>query len=315
MKFGAFLTAAAVAVTFSVSALAEEPALAPVQQPWLKDRRYGEGIGIRTGNLEFHPSLAAELGYDSNFFLRSGECTPGTPQCQNETPVYDAWRLRVTPSFSLSTLRQRVRDSEAVGAPPAVTFSLGAFLTYNELFGSEEVSSNRSFDAGVAGRVDLLANRPVGDHVTGQRHPGEGLEGKPTFGLRELHDLDGAGSDVEPERRLPFPQSEQPHSRLLRLYPRMKEDGLRKFFANAWLLYMGGTRKLSIFITFSPLYPAPAPPPRLVGWRVSCSPYRSWARVESRAVPTSSKHKPSRPSIRASSKSAKAAGPWGPAAV
>jgi hypothetical protein len=130
---------------------------AAAQQAWLQDRRYGQGIGLRAGNIEFHPSLAAELGYDSNYFQRSGEGSNS-----NETPIYDAWRLRVTPSLSLSTLRQRLRDTDAVGAPPAVSFNLGAFLSYKELLGSDEVSAERHIDAGVGGRVDLLANRPVG---------------------------------------------------------------------------------------------------------------------------------------------------------
>jgi hypothetical protein len=130
---------------------------AAAQQAWLQDRRFGQGIGLRAGNLEFHPSLAAELGWDSNYFQRSGDSAN-----PSETPIYDAWRLRVTPSLTLSTLRQRLRESDAVGSPPAVAFSLGAFATYNELFGSDEVSAERHFDAGVGGRVDLLAGRPVG---------------------------------------------------------------------------------------------------------------------------------------------------------
>jgi len=127
---------------------------AAAQQAWLQDRRYGQGIGLRAGNIEFHPSLAAEMGYDTNYFQRSGIGT--------EAPLYDAWRLRITPSLSLSTLTQRLRESEAVGAPPAFTFSLGGFLSYNELFGSEQVANERHLDAGVGGRIDLLNNRPVG---------------------------------------------------------------------------------------------------------------------------------------------------------
>ncbi len=129
------------------------------QQAWLQDRRYGEGIGLRAGNLELHPSLAAELGYDSNYFQRSGVGV--------EAPLYDAWRLRVTPSLSLSSLRARTRDSNAVGAPPAFTFSLGAYATYNELFGSDQVSKQRHLDAGVGGRVNVLANRPIGFDLYG----------------------------------------------------------------------------------------------------------------------------------------------------
>lgn len=148
-----------IAATLAATTLAGSAA---AQQAWLQDRRFGQGIGLRAGNLEFHPSLAAELGWDSNYFQRSGdEANP------SEVPIYDAWRLRVTPSLSLSTLRQRLRESDAVGAPPALGFSLGAFATYNELFGSDEVSSERHVDVGVGGRVDLLPQRPVGFDLYG----------------------------------------------------------------------------------------------------------------------------------------------------
>src|SRR5258706_13050003 len=40
-------------------------------QGWLADRRYTEGAGIRTGDLELHPGIGGEVGYDSNWFLRS----------------------------------------------------------------------------------------------------------------------------------------------------------------------------------------------------------------------------------------------------
>src|SRR5476649_1438496 len=62
-------------------------------QPWLANRRYGEGIGVRVGDLELHPGISGEVGYDSNYFLRA-------PQ---EGPL-GSYRFRVTPSISLSTL-------------------------------------------------------------------------------------------------------------------------------------------------------------------------------------------------------------------
>jgi len=43
---------------------------------WLKDRRYNEGIGIRTGDVEIHPGIAGEVGYDSNYFMRSDDTRP-----------------------------------------------------------------------------------------------------------------------------------------------------------------------------------------------------------------------------------------------
>ena len=85
MKSWLTLAAAALLGTVSVQASA--------QQPWLADRRYGEGIGVRVGDLELHPGVAAEVGYDSNYFLRA----------PSEDPLA-AYRLRVTPSITLSTL-------------------------------------------------------------------------------------------------------------------------------------------------------------------------------------------------------------------
>src|SRR5882757_2756286 len=84
------------ALGYSSSAFAQE-------QTWLKDRRYGEGIGIRTGDLEFHIGAAGEFGYDSNYFLRAGT--------QNE-PIIDTFRLRLTPSVSLSTVSPQRREAE-----------------------------------------------------------------------------------------------------------------------------------------------------------------------------------------------------------
>ena len=88
----------------ATSAFLTLSSIAAAQQPWLQDRAAGEGIGIRTGNFELHPSIAAELGYDSNYFQRAGDGTP------SEEPVVDAFRLRNTPSITLSTLRQRPRS-------------------------------------------------------------------------------------------------------------------------------------------------------------------------------------------------------------
>src|SRR5438309_1416749 len=87
----------AVGFGYSTAAFAQE-------QMWLKDRRYGEGVGIRTGDLELHPGIAGEFGYDSNYFLRSD-------RDDGEKPV-DTLRLRITPSFSLSTISQQRRESE-----------------------------------------------------------------------------------------------------------------------------------------------------------------------------------------------------------
>jgi hypothetical protein len=125
---------------------------AGAQQTWIADRRYGEGIGIKTGNLELHPSVSAEFGYDSNFFQRA----------ESEPPVADAWRLRVTPALSLSTLKDQRKGGTASGAPPMINFNANAFFAYNEIFGSDDVSDQRNFSAGAGGVVDIAPERPFG---------------------------------------------------------------------------------------------------------------------------------------------------------
>ncbi|MCL2448364.1 MAG: hypothetical protein FWD17_05405, partial [Polyangiaceae bacterium] len=93
---------------------------------WLKDRRYNEGIGIRTGDLELHPGVAAEGGYDSNWLLRSSQSG-----VQN-TPVVESIPIRITPSFYLSTLGLQRREADSGALPPALAFRAGVNATYHE---------------------------------------------------------------------------------------------------------------------------------------------------------------------------------------
>src|SRR5690606_11810828 len=142
------LLAAALALTCARSAHA--------QQAWLGDRRIGEGIGIRVGDLELHPGIAAEGGYDSNYFQRADD----------EAPVIAAWRLRITPSLSLSTLGPQ-RLGANPGAPPALRFRATAFAAYNELFAanpdfSDDVSDQRHVDLGGSLDLDIAPERPLG---------------------------------------------------------------------------------------------------------------------------------------------------------
>src|SRR5262245_17946069 len=97
----------AVGMSYATGASAQE-------QVWLKDRRYGEGMGIRAGDFELHPGIGGEFGYDSNYFLRSPNDVP--------KPV-DTLRLRIAPSFSVATAGVERRDGEG-GAPelPKVAF-------------------------------------------------------------------------------------------------------------------------------------------------------------------------------------------------
>ena len=122
-------------------------------QQWLQDRRLGEGIGIRVGSLELHPALSGEFGYDSNFFQTA----------RDERPAY---RLRITPALSLSTLGQQRRQGTP-GLPPALAFRAGVFAAYNELIAaksddSEALSRQRLVNVGANARLEVNPQRPLG---------------------------------------------------------------------------------------------------------------------------------------------------------
>ena len=140
MKFCLTLAATALLGAISLEANAQ------AQQPWLADRRYGEGIGVRVGNLELHPGIAGEVGYDSNYFLRA----------PSENPL-SAYRIRVTPSITLSTLGTQRRTQG--GGATTVTFRGGAYVAYNELIAADskyqsEFSDQRHLDVG----SDIMLN-------------------------------------------------------------------------------------------------------------------------------------------------------------
>src|SRR5438132_12320940 len=108
-------------IAFAVLALGfGYSSVSSAQEPpvWLKDRRYGEGMGIRTGDLELHPGIAGEFGYDSNYFLRSDKNTGPIA----DLPVVPALRLRIPPSFSLATISPQRREAEGGhSVPPTAT--------------------------------------------------------------------------------------------------------------------------------------------------------------------------------------------------
>jgi hypothetical protein len=142
-------------LTASASAFAQD-------QVWLQDRRYTEGMGYRVGDLELHPGVAGEFGYDSNYFLRA----------PSEHPE-DSLRFRLTPSLSLSTLSQQRRAGDAAGAePPKVNFRAGASATYNEFIAtqsqnSDDMSRQRNVGGMANAQLTILPNRPWGGDIYG----------------------------------------------------------------------------------------------------------------------------------------------------
>ncbi|AUX45747.1 hypothetical protein SOCE26_072430 [Sorangium cellulosum] len=156
MKLRDTIAAAVFTITLS-------PALSSAQdQPWLKDRRYTEGIGIRAGDLELHPGIAAEFGYDSNFFRRAEDDRVGS----DDIGPVGSMRLRITPSFSLSTLSAQ-RQEASPGAPPDVEFRGGISATYDEFFpvsgterGQERMSEQRNVGGLLDASLTILPQRP-----------------------------------------------------------------------------------------------------------------------------------------------------------
>ncbi|HXK17408.1 MAG TPA: hypothetical protein VNG33_06390, partial [Polyangiaceae bacterium] len=132
--------------------------LAPLEalaQAWVSNPDFSEGIGIRSGNVEFHPSVGAEAGYDSNY----------TRASKAEGPV-DVYKFRLTPSFTLSTLNAK----RLGGAQGDVAFTAGAYLSYFELIPADSANSEiqrRNFTTGVDTRLTVFPQRKVGFDLLG----------------------------------------------------------------------------------------------------------------------------------------------------
>lgn len=91
-------------------------------QGWLADRDRAEGRGVRVGDLELHPGIGAELGYDSNVFYEDQDPDPSVI-------------LRVTPHLLLSTLGpERRGEGEERGSPPRIAFRGGVSASYYHYF-------------------------------------------------------------------------------------------------------------------------------------------------------------------------------------
>lgn len=135
-------------------------AIAPVKamaQAWVGNSDFSEGVGIRTGNLELHPSVGAEFGYDSNFLRASAQ----------EGRV-EALKLRVTPSLTLSTLGTARRNATT---PPDVTFAGSAYASYFELFPLDsqydDIRSRRNVALGLDAKLDAFPKGKVGFDLGG----------------------------------------------------------------------------------------------------------------------------------------------------
>jgi hypothetical protein len=171
-------SAAALAMLVARAASAQSQLTPQVDSPeWLKDRRYSEGTGVRTGDFELHPGIAAEFGYDSNDLLRTDQTDPTkvvTNGSGTQHPVIQALELRASPSLYLSTIGRQRREGDP--ELPPITFRAGASGTYREFFpisnppslgdGSNDLTKQRNFSANADGRLEILPGRPVWGALT-----------------------------------------------------------------------------------------------------------------------------------------------------
>ena len=135
-------------------------------QGWLSDRRYSEGPGIRTGDLELHPGVGGEVGYDSNWFMRThaSGAINGAPLL----PPVGTAVFRLTPSFYVSTLGQQRLDPGGFGKvePRLFAFRAGISATARAFLGSE-MSQQHNVSLASDARFDINQGKPFGVAVFG----------------------------------------------------------------------------------------------------------------------------------------------------
>lgn len=137
-------------------------------QGWLSDRRYAEGPGIRTGDVELHPGIGGEVGYDSNWFYRSQNSGASLVNGSPAAPVRNAAIFRITPSFYISTLGQQRIESNGVARvePRTVTFR-GGVSAVGRLFLGDEMEKQHNIGVNADARLDINQGRPVGFGIFG----------------------------------------------------------------------------------------------------------------------------------------------------
>lgn len=130
-------------------------------QEWMKDRRYQEGAGIKTGSLELHPGIGGEAGYDSNWFLRTDKAG-----FANSNPK-GAGVFRLTPSLSIATLGPQRTEQGGASQPAPLAFRAGVAATFRQFIGDKEIQDQGTIPSGnvslnANARLDYNQGRPLG---------------------------------------------------------------------------------------------------------------------------------------------------------
>ena len=159
--FGAFGAFGVIGATVGLLGFSSEASA----QEWTKDRRIGDGKGYRTGDVELHPGIGGEVGYDSNYFLRADGTDARNINSAPAAPVRDAGVIRITPSFTFNTIGPQQGPDGTPAEQPKYAFRGALAGTYYEFIGVKEISNQRNVAANVTTRFDILPGRPVGAGV------------------------------------------------------------------------------------------------------------------------------------------------------
>src|SRR6185436_6775414 len=143
----------------SLPAAPNEGVYTPGMSNWISDKRIRDGQGIRVGEFEMHPGIGAQIGVDTNYFMRTDKMgfVNSDPKI---SPV-----MRITPSFFMMTAPPEGKPG-GNSEMPKVGIQLGAALSYNEFFGVL-TPEQRNVGANVFGRADFLPGRPFAVGVFG----------------------------------------------------------------------------------------------------------------------------------------------------
>jgi len=168
-------------------------------QGWLGDRKYAEGIGIKAGDLELHPGLGGEVGFDSNWFKRTSVEGPNIVNGAPQAPVVAGGIFRITPSLYIKTLGAERKEGDVAAEPPKVDFRAGLSATYRAFLGGSEIvdqNGAKNISADLDAAVIILPKKPfsVGINARYNRLINPNATGNPdaSFNRNNL----GAGIDV-----------------------------------------------------------------------------------------------------------------------
>ncbi len=122
------------------------------------DREFSEGPGIKAGDLEIHPGIAVNAGYDSNVFKADGETGPNSAGQK----VVGSGFFGVNPHIHLTTMGKKRKeggeDADARAEKPVVAFKAGLSATYLHYLIDD---APKNIAADVDTWLGILPERPV----------------------------------------------------------------------------------------------------------------------------------------------------------